>query len=95
MKLPFSPAPPRSKFTFYKENTYSQAKKKKKTGSSRGRGSRAAGWFDDYIQKQKNSRMKSLTLAEGIKGWSGAGNEYTALMDGYEEEVWRKGEGEK
>lgn len=29
-ELPFSPAPPRSKFTFYKENTYSQAKKKKK-----------------------------------------------------------------
>ena len=38
--------------------------------------------------------MKSLTLAEGIKGWSGAGKEYTALMDRYEEEVWRKGEGE-
>lgn len=63
-----------------------------KTGSSRGRGTRAAGWFDDYIQKQKNPRMKSMTLAEGIRGWSEAGREYTALIDGYEEEVWRKGE---
>lgn len=38
--------------------------------------------------------MKSLTLAEGIKGWSGAGKEYTDLMDGYEERVWREGKGE-
>ena len=69
--------------------------KDKTTGSSRGRGTRAAGWFDDYIQKQKNPHMKSLTLAEGIKGWSGAGKEYTDLMDGYEERVWREGKGEK
>ena len=59
-------------------------------GSSRGRGNRAAGWFDDYIQDQNDSYMRSLTLVDGIKGWRDAGEEYIQLMDEYQEQVWRK-----
>ena len=100
-KMPYlSPFPPlpyklnRHKVRLQRKGTFIH-NKDKTIGSSRGRGTRAAGWFDDHIQKQKNPHMKSLTLAEGIKGWSGAGKEYTDLMDGYEERVWREGKGEK
>ena len=58
-------------------------------GSSRGRGTRAAGWFADRIEEQGESGLKSLVLEGGIKGWVGAGPEYTEWMDGYEEAVWR------
>lgn len=34
--------------------------------------------------------MRSLALLEGIKGWATAGNEYVALMDGYEAAAWVK-----
>lgn len=34
--------------------------------------------------------MKSLALEGGIKGWVGAGDEYTQLMDDYEESTWEK-----
>lgn len=59
-------------------------------GSSRGRGSRAAGWFEDYLHDQGNEAMGSYTLLEGIAGWAGAGEEYTRLMDEYQKEHWRK-----
>ncbi|KAI9702956.1 MAG: hypothetical protein M1836_008170 [Candelina mexicana] len=59
-------------------------------GSSRGRGNRAAGWFHDYIEDQKDPYMKSLTLVDGIKGWQNAGEEYIQLMDEYQEHVWLK-----
>ncbi len=59
-------------------------------GSSRGRGNRAAGWFDDYIQNQNDPCMKSLTLVDGIKGWRDAGEEYIQLMDEYQDQVWQK-----
>ncbi|KAJ8103383.1 Rhodanese-like domain-containing protein [Lipomyces tetrasporus] len=58
-------------------------------GSSRGRGTRAAGWFADYIKQQNDPTLKSLVLEGGIKGWTAAGEEYTALMDGYEESYWK------
>jgi arsenical-resistance protein 2 len=58
------------------------------TGSSRGRGPRAAGWFADYIETQPNSQIRSLVLEGGVKGWAAAGTEYTQLMDGYEASVW-------
>ena len=58
-------------------------------GSSRGRGTRAAGWFADRIEEQRDSSLRSLVLEGGIKGWVGAGPEYTELMDGYEEGVWK------
>ncbi|EMD64594.1 hypothetical protein GGP41_003120 [Bipolaris sorokiniana] len=36
--------------------------------SSKGRGTRAASWFADYIEDQKDEQMQSLVLVEGIKG---------------------------
>lgn len=59
-------------------------------GSSRGRGTRAAGWFADYLQDQHDSSMGSYILMNGIKGWSDAGNEYIEFMDEYQKEPWVK-----
>jgi len=58
-------------------------------GSSKGRGSRAAGWFDDYIKDQGNKEMRSVILEGGVAGWAGAGEEYVKLMDGYVESAWK------
>ncbi len=57
-------------------------------GSSRGRGSRAAGWFADHLAQRGNDQMKSVILQNGIKGWVAGGDEYTRWMDEYEEKVW-------
>ncbi|KAI0875600.1 Rhodanese-like domain-containing protein [Hypoxylon argillaceum] len=57
-------------------------------GSSRGRGTRAAGWFNDYIQEQGDKEMQSVILAGGIKGWATAGEDFVRLMDGYVPEYW-------
>jgi hypothetical protein len=59
-------------------------------GSSRGRGTRVAGWFDDFIKEKGHQSMRSLVLLEGIAGWAVAGKEYSNMMDGYEKEVWEK-----
>jgi arsenical-resistance protein 2 len=59
-------------------------------GSSRGRGTRAAGWFDDLIKEKGHSSMKSLVLLEGIAGWAAAGSEYVDMIEGYDKEVWEK-----
>ncbi|KAK7598585.1 hypothetical protein V3481_000208 [Fusarium oxysporum f. sp. vasinfectum] len=56
--------------------------------SSRGRGTRAAGWFQDHIDKQGDSHMESVILFEGITGWAKAGDEYVEWMDGYNATVW-------
>jgi arsenical-resistance protein 2 len=61
-----------------------------RVGSSAGRGTRAAGWFADYLEEKNDAEIKSLVLAGGIKGWVAAGTEYTALMDGYDASVWTK-----
>jgi len=58
--------------------------------SSKGRGTRAAGWFADYIEDQKDEQMQSLVLVEGIKGWAKAGGEYAQWMDEYDDEFWAK-----
>lgn len=34
--------------------------------------------------------MESLVLEGGIKGWVAAGDDYTRLMDGYEESKWNE-----
>lgn len=60
-----------------------------KTGSSRGRGPRAANWFADYLEEQENCEIKSLVLEGGIKGWVAAGIEYTQLMDEYSDSKWK------
>ncbi|KAL3463929.1 Rhodanese-like domain-containing protein [Aspergillus heterothallicus] len=61
-------------------------------GSSAGRGTRAAGWFADYLAEKgvADGDVKSWKLEGGIKGWVGAGEEYTKLMDGFDEKVWKK-----
>lgn len=56
-------------------------------GSSAGRGARAAAWLQDHID-QLGSELKSVALEGGIKGWVKAGDEYTALMDGYDAAAW-------
>ncbi|EXJ73270.1 uncharacterized protein A1O5_03030, partial [Cladophialophora psammophila CBS 110553] len=67
-------------------------------GSSRGRGSRAAGWLADYIADANEKArptgpvLESVILKGGIKGWVNGGEEYTRWMDGFEEEVWKKGD---
>ncbi|PNP40585.1 hypothetical protein TGAMA5MH_07582 [Trichoderma gamsii] len=58
--------------------------------SSRGRGSRAALWFKDYIDDQGDSNMESLILFEGIKGWATAGSEFVQWIDGYNPDIWAK-----
>lgn len=57
-------------------------------GSSGGRGTRTAGWFNDYIQDQGDKEMQSAILAGGIKGWATAGDEFVKFMDGYVPEHW-------
>lgn len=59
-------------------------------GSSRGRGTRAAGWFADHIQARGDSGLQSLVLEGGIKGWVAEGKEYRELMDGFDEAAWEK-----
>ncbi|KAL6857298.1 hypothetical protein J3F83DRAFT_717928 [Trichoderma novae-zelandiae] len=58
--------------------------------SSRGRGPRAAAWFDDYLGKCHDTDMESLVLSGGIKGWAKAGEEYVSWMDEYDAsgKVW-------
>ncbi|KAF2188559.1 hypothetical protein K469DRAFT_737382 [Zopfia rhizophila CBS 207.26] len=62
----------------------------KAAASSRGRGTRAAGWFDDYFKTKGDMSMTSLVLAEGIEGWVDAGPEYIGLMNEYDGKVWGK-----
>jgi arsenical-resistance protein 2 len=59
-------------------------------GSSRGRGTRAAGWFDDLIKDRGNARMKSVILLDGVKGWVLAGEAYESYMEGFAPDVWQK-----
>lgn len=60
-------------------------------GSCGGRGTRAAGWFADYLADQgADGEVKSWKLEGGIKGWVNEGEEYTALMDGFDRAVWAK-----
>ncbi|KAK7915292.1 arsenate reductase (Arc2) [Apiospora marii] len=58
-------------------------------GSSGGRGTRAAGWFQDYLDDQGDTQMVSVILKGGIKGWATAGDEFVKWMDGYDEAVWQ------
>jgi arsenical-resistance protein 2 len=58
------------------------------SGSSRGRGARAAGWFADYLKERDEKSMESFILEGGIKGWANGGKEFVDLMDGYEEGAW-------
>ncbi|EGY18389.1 uncharacterized protein VDAG_08723 [Verticillium dahliae VdLs.17] len=57
-------------------------------GSSRGRGSRAAGWLGDQIAEKGDTQMRSVILGGGIKGWVAGGESFTAYMSGYEADKW-------
>ena len=57
-------------------------------GSSRGRGSRAAGWFADLIEDEKLEGVRSVSLEGGIKAWAASGEDYTEMMSEYDEMVW-------
>ncbi|THX99845.1 hypothetical protein D6D03_06889 [Aureobasidium pullulans] len=59
--------------------------------SSRGRGTRAAAWFADYLDDRHEDQvlMESIVLLEGIKGWATAGDEYNAKMQEYDAEIWK------
>ncbi|KXJ86163.1 Rhodanese-like domain-containing protein [Microdochium bolleyi] len=59
-------------------------------GSSTGRGTRAAGWFQDHIDSQGGEQMRSVILKGGIKGWVAGGTEFTEEMDGFDEGAWNK-----
>lgn len=59
-------------------------------GSSKGRGTRAAGWFGDYLDERRDEEMESLILQGGIKGWAKAGEKFVGVMDEYDEAVWEK-----
>jgi arsenical-resistance protein 2 len=63
---------------------------KYKTGSSRGRGNRAASWFTDFLDDKKDINMESLVLVDGIKGWVAGGQKYTDKMLEYKPEAWAK-----
>ncbi|KAM0420893.1 hypothetical protein ACHAPT_011282 [Fusarium lateritium] len=56
--------------------------------SSRGRGSRAAGWFKDHLDGRDDSDMESLILFEGIAGWAKGGGEFAEWMDEYDATAW-------
>lgn len=65
------------------------------SGSSAGRGTRASGWFADYILEKEGGGaggMQSLVLEGGIKGWVGAGKEYVEQVVGYEAAAWKSTE---
>ena len=56
--------------------------------SSKGRGNRAAGWFRDYLEDQKNSDMESLVLTGGIKGWVATGDSFRDRMVDFDPAKW-------
>lgn len=58
-------------------------------GSSKGRGTRGAGWFDDLLQDRGVTDITSVVLEGGVAGWAKAGADFTAYMDEYDAEVWK------
>ena len=58
-------------------------------GSSRGRGTRAAGWFDDLVQDRGVKDIKSMILEESIAGWAQGGREFTEWMEEYNSKAWK------
>lgn len=59
------------------------------TGSSAGRGSRAASWLQDYLNAQGEKELKSVALEGGIKGWIKAGEKYIQEVVGYDAAAWK------
>ncbi|KAK5046906.1 hypothetical protein LTR84_007260 [Exophiala bonariae] len=65
-------------------------------GTSRGRGTRTAAWFNDFIEDQRKAgsesddgfMIQSVILKGGIKGWVNAGEEYQKWMTAFEPDYW-------
>lgn len=69
---------------------------KKGEASSKGRGNRAAGWFDDLIQDREGTdSLQSLVLEGGITGWANAGPGYVEWMADYDADFWQKPKGSR
>lgn len=61
------------------------------SSSPTGRGRRCAAWFLEFVRNVAGDTDMHVSVLEGgVKGWVKAGPQYTALMDGYESEHWRK-----
>lgn len=58
-------------------------------GSSKGRGSRAAGWFSDLLQDHSIDNIKSVVLSGGIAGWVQGGPDFVEWIEGYDEGAWK------
>ena len=58
------------------------------SGSSKGRGSRAAGWFNDLIKDRNVEGISSVILKDGVAGWANAGEDYTSMMEEYNASAW-------
>ncbi|ETN45254.1 uncharacterized protein HMPREF1541_10131 [Cyphellophora europaea CBS 101466] len=57
-------------------------------GSSKGRGSRAAGWFSDLLEDHGINNIKSVILSGGITGWVQNGPDFVNLTEEYDERAW-------
>ena len=55
-----------------------------RTGSSTGRGTRAAAWFQDYVEDSGDSDIRSVVLDGGLKAWIQGGDAYTSLMSEFD-----------
>jgi arsenical-resistance protein 2 len=56
--------------------------------SPKGRGSRAAGWFDDLVKDRNVEGISSIILEDDGAGWANAGKDYTSLMEEYNASAW-------
>lgn len=57
--------------------------------SSNGRGPRCAAWFLEHVRNTAGDQdMQVMVLEGGVKGWVKGGEQYTRLMDGYQQEHW-------
>ena len=65
------------------------------TVTSRGRGNRAAAWFQDYLEEKKDLTVRSAAVSEGILGWALAGSQYTQYIEEFEPEAWKVGDASK
>ncbi|KAI8808221.1 Rhodanese-like domain-containing protein [Cladochytrium replicatum] len=57
--------------------------------SSRGRGPRCAGWYQDALDERKITTSKGLVLEGGIKGWVELYGNDPTLTEGFDPEWWK------
>ncbi|KAJ3414046.1 hypothetical protein HDV05_007171 [Chytridiales sp. JEL 0842] len=57
--------------------------------SSKGRGTRCAGWYQDALNERKITTSQGLILVGGIKGWLEAFKDDSNLTEKYDAEFWK------